>query len=401
MTNDASFQRRRRRFLQASAGAVCMAGASVVPALEAVRPLSMGTKTTLRLGVLLPESKNYPHLADDFLMGLKAGFAPWPDMDLQWHPLRYGQRGQQALEAVQTALTTDTFDALTGFACCNTLAQCAHELQARQVPLLVCDAGANAMPSSAQSPWVLRNSLGHWQTAWQAGVWAAQHVGHKALIALPPQDSGFDLAAAFTQGFESQQGRVQGVVLTHQAHGVPCFDQLTRAIQEHKPDVVYVTAAGTQAQEFAAAWSQATWASQTQWVLGGMLAEHVLTHGPRPTRTRAWGVWSRDPNAPAAADVSVFYGLGHEAALRLATTAVHACDPVGWTHAMRSAVVASLVRGPVGMNIQGETVITAHVKALHHRHAASSPLDAPMAAALCDQVCASLRSRVTDTYLLV
>jgi len=403
----------RRRFV-AQAGMVTAAaalggtGLAAVAAPHPVNALPGGTGRALRVGLLLPDSGAYPLLGAQVLAGAQA-FAGQPGaLPLQWTAVVYGNRPSQAERAAQDLLSNGQVDVLAGFVCAGTAAQWAPLLAAHKVPLLVGDAGANALAPQARSPWVVRNSLGHWQAAWAAGRWAAKALGPRAIVAVGPADSGFDHLPAFERGFASAGGRVQATLFTAAPDGSSRLHALARQVRQTRPDFLYVLASGAGASAFQQFWETSEMATHVPLLAGGMLAGDMAnhptggaqvwatsplpTHAGTPARAAALGVHAPTP----------FHLLGYEMAQRMHAGAVSA--PGGTRGLALAAAMASAVlqtpRGEVRLDpANGETVAPIYLHSLHQGRAAS-PIALPaVGAAACLGLCETLTSRVTGTYL--
>jgi len=406
----------RRRFV-AGTGAMAVAAALGAPGLVGAAPSSplattttMSTGRTLRVGMLLPEGRAYPLLGAQLMAGAQA-FAQQQTggPQLRFSPVTYGNYSSQAQHAAEELLATGQVDVLAGFVHTGKQAAPWEPLLERyQVPLLVGDTGANALSPQARSPWVVHNSLGHWQAAWAAGRWAAKALGPRAIVAVGPADCGFDHLPAFERGFASAGGRVQNTVFTRSVDGTSLLDELALLVRQTRPDFVFALDSGHRADAFKQFWTQSDIASQVPLVASGMLAETMAAAHQPAWGLEIWAARSWQPQAEGTSGVTAFqrvqqpttfHLLGYELAQRLHAAARSAPLGLPLAQAMAAAVLQT-PRGEVRLDaISGETVTAAYLHALHLKQARAAVTLPSVSAASCQGLCDVLLSRVTGTYL--
>lgn len=401
----------RRRFV-AQTGMVATAIALGGTGLAGAAQSKLTSGRALRVGLLLPDARAYPLMGAQLLAGAQS-FAAQANSGTPVHftPVVYGSHPQQAERAMQQMLSAGQVDVLAGFVCANAATQWAPQLAAHQVPLLVGDAGANALVPGAQSPWVLRNSLGYWQAAWAAGRWAAQNLGPRAIVAVGPADSGFDHLPAFERGFASGGGKVQTTVFTRSPDGTSQLDALAQLVRQTRPDLVYALDSGMRADAFQRFWSRSEAARQVPLVAGGMLGEAMATaalaqrpaQGARIWATRSWQQGAGDAGMAAsssAGNPTPFHLLGHEMAQRVhAAAAASGARGLPLAQAMAAAVLQT-PRGEVRLDAgTGETMAPAYLQGLHLDQASSVVALQSVRAGSCQGLCEILGSRIAGTYL--
>ncbi len=410
----------RRRFVAQTgmvAAAIAMGGTGVAMAAmppQAAAAAPVRTGRPLRVGLLLPDARAYPLLGAQLLAGAQAFAAQsGSGAPLQFTPVVYGSNPQQARWAVEQTLATGQVDVLAGFVCANTAAQWEPLLSEHQVPLLVGDAGANALAPQARSEWVVRNSLGYWQAAWAAGRWAAKALGPRAIVAVGPADSGFDHLPAFERGFASAGGRVQATVFTRLPDGTSQLDALAQLVRQTRPDLVYALDSGVQADAFQQFWSRSDVAGHVPLVAGGMLAEAMAAASPAQPPAPGWRVWASRPWAQSTGDADLaaalgthnptsFHLLGHEMAQRMHSAAALSAPSGARGLSLAQAMAAAVLQTPRGEvrldTASGETVASAYLQGLHLGSTPAVALPAVQAFA-CHGLCDALHSRVAGSYL--
>lgn len=359
----------------------------------------------LRIGMLLPDSQAYPPLGDELMKGAQV-YASWArGANLHIMPVVYGNRPSQAERAAADLLASSTVNVLAGFVCANAAVQWEPMLARHGVPLLVGDAGANALAPAARTPWVVRNSLGYWQTAWATGRWAAKALGPRAIVAVGPADSAFDQLPAFERGFASAGGRVQDLLFTAAPDGTSRLEALAQKVRQTRPDFVYVLASGPDARAFRQFWNASDTASQVPLVAGGMLGEEMA--GAAPASSQVWaarthaGTSALDTHASAILPTP-FHLLGFEMAQRMHAAAIHGGAQAHGLVLAKAMAQAALQtpRGEVRIDpTTGETLAPIRVQSLHRGPETAAITLSVTGATACQGLCDVLGSRALGTYL--
>lgn len=404
MTKPELFSLGRRRFVQA--GGAVAASACLPSGLLAAPAGGRVGGQAVTVGVLWPESNQYPNLGSELLAGMQAWAAQGSrDVALRLLPVNYGSRPSQAREAARQLLDSQSVDVLAAFVCRNAAGEWASELAERKVPLLVCDAGANAVQPGALSPWVVRHSLGYWQANWAAGQWAARTMGRRAVVAVGALESGFDMLPAFIRGFEAAGGTVQAVHFTHMPDGSSRLPELEHLVRAERPDLVFALDSGSNAAALATLWVQSGLEGRVPLVGSGMLAE-----GLNQVRMGAWNVlpWYAAHPRPANVQFRAAMGvikptsmhlLGYEAAQRLSVGVQVSGGSGGMALATSmAALTLETPRGLVGSCANGDTQASAVITG--GPEGAGAVALGSVDAQACTGVCSALASRVTNTYLV-
>lgn len=320
----------RRRFLQQLGSTALLAPLAPLASYAAV------AAPACRVGVLLPTSVRYPQLATDFQAGLTQALAGQAAAVQLVHTFNYGLRFNHGLHQAARWVTAGEVDLLVGVTCRNHAAWLRPTLETHAVPLLVCDAGANQVRADRQSPYVLRHSLGSWQSSYAAGYWAATHYGPRALLAVDMFENGYDLPSAFQAGFYAAGGHQLVTHLTTVSEP-QTLTALATQIRRTQPQVVYALYSGQAAAEFLAFYQHNGLDSVAPLMSNGLLPASVPTGTPSPELLTVSG-W------PVAAQTAPFALLGYEAALRITQALTHA------THgaALATALANTAIDGPRG-----------------------------------------------------
>ena len=342
----ARFSLPRRRFLGA-AGAAALAVSPLAGAALAVSPAG-----ALRLGVVLPKSTRYPQLADQLLGGFEA-FATSPrarsGRAIALVPIACESGARAPFLAAGEAVKNGRVDMLAGLVDRNQACRMAPLLEERGVPFVVCDMGADIARVRRESPQVVRNSLGYWQSSYAMGQWAPAHLGARVLIATDFLESGYDMVYAFRQAFEAAGGEVAGVKVTGLPDGSGAFSEVAEAMRSLRPDFVYAFYSGRRAEAFLRFYVGEQLSSVAPLAGAGLLTDAAtLASLPRGSEgVITVSTWATDLQGPENAELraayrrvrgaepSPFAVLGYETAQRIASGLAH----TAWI-GPRGAVVA-------------------------------------------------------------
>jgi ABC-type branched-subunit amino acid transport system substrate-binding protein len=221
------------------------------PAAQAIA--SLPSSGALRLGIVMPPSARYPGMARELLSGFEA-FARsseasgGPRMALV--PIACGAGARAPVIAASEAVERGAVDMLAGFVDANLAGQMAPLLEARGIPFVVSDMGADVVRARWASPLLARNSLGCWQSSYAMAQWAPAHFGTRALVVADFLESGYDMVYAFRRAFEANGGEIAGLHVTGLPDGSGSFAEVKRAIEAQRPDFVFAFFSGHRAERF-------------------------------------------------------------------------------------------------------------------------------------------------------
>jgi branched-chain amino acid transport system substrate-binding protein len=257
----------RRDFLKAfGAAAATFIGADLSPVIGKNVHVRAGVGRpsqavqVLKIGILLPISRIYPLLGENLLAGLSLYFDLHQkknrNYQVQLIPekigMAHGSTYQKACRLVRDAQV----HLVVGVISSETAAQLRNLFYENRIPLIVSNAGANAVSTSDHNPYVFYNSLSYWHANWAAGAWAAQELGKKAVVATSFYDSGYDALNAFRLGFEAAGGEIARVAVTHGPGQDKELSSLPDLIRQARPDFMYALYGGKMAEDFCQAFSE-------------------------------------------------------------------------------------------------------------------------------------------------
>lgn len=236
----------RREFLKFSGAAGLFAG---LPILSQTSYTQFGLEAPVRVGLLLPTSTVHPMLSSNLTDGLALYFAAHNiSIDLMPHHIT---PGRLAAEKATQALLEDGAQVVIGVLGETVIDHIAPLYAQGNVPMVVATTGENIIRDEYTH--VSFSSLGQWQGAYSAGVWAAQTYGERAAIVASLYESGYDALYAFQMGFEAAGGQVAKTCITHNPAADLTVDQALTAVAKLNVDVIYAAYSGNDAQDFARA----------------------------------------------------------------------------------------------------------------------------------------------------
>ncbi len=348
----------RRDFIRiAGVGAVASAA---VPALSPLQALGSGG--ALRVGVLVPISRSYPALGENFAAGLKT-YQRQTDrhFDLRVHAFDQSS-ARQIIQSLGKDRRLDLVIALMG---ANLADRLRPLLEDARFPLVVADVGANVVRPDELNPSVVYHSLNLWRANWAAAAHAVHQYGRKSFVAASFHESGYDALYAAQLGVESAGGAVVQTRITHVQPQSGEMAALLSEIQSTQPDFVFALYNGAQAVEFMNAYQAAGMFRQIPLVASSFaLDDPVLAAvGDSLIGVQSGFSWSSTldhaANARFAAAYQIVSGkradafgvLGYEA-LQLVDQGVHAA---GSTRADRlvEAINAVQLESPRGVVSRG------------------------------------------------
>ena len=141
------------------------------------------------------------------------------------------------------------------------------------MPVVVVDPGAHIVTSQDADSRVLSHSLGHWQSTWALGSWAAGAIGPDAYVISSLYESGFDTLHAFGHGLARAGGTVVGTSITHVKPGD--VGAAARAAAASGADSLYVAASGHEADDILRAIAADKTASKLRLLVPGLSVDRL------------------------------------------------------------------------------------------------------------------------------
>jgi branched-chain amino acid transport system substrate-binding protein len=213
----------------------------------------------IRIGVLLPESRIAPNVAERLRQGFQLAIdlrATSSGLPIELIPQRYGVNPTEAMRRVDELITNRQVDIVSGLFSRNHTTRLIEAIEQHNIPLVVSDVGANLISTRNQHRLIARSSLGYWQAAFALGSWSAQQVGTRAAIATSFYESGYDTIHAFRAGFEQAGGQILATIVSDSPQRKNTDPtQALAEIASFKPDLVYAAYSGADAITFVQAYA--------------------------------------------------------------------------------------------------------------------------------------------------
>ncbi|MGY1641852.1 ABC transporter substrate-binding protein [Geodermatophilus sp. SYSU D00703] len=173
---------------------------------------------TVRVGLVIPQAGVYTPLGEDMQQGwdlwLEQNGGELGGFAVETVTADEGEGPDTGVPAVQRLLTEGDVDALVGIVNSATALGVAEQVTESQIPLIVANAGAEAITKDAASPYVWRSSFTNAQIAAAMGEHlAAEGIGPVYVMA-PDYAAGQEVVAGFTEAYTAGGGTVAGQALT-------------------------------------------------------------------------------------------------------------------------------------------------------------------------------------------
>jgi branched-chain amino acid transport system substrate-binding protein len=231
----------------------------------------------VKVGFLVPQSGVYAPLGRD----MENGFRMYLDAKggkLGGHAVEVvvadeGGGPETGVPAAQKLLQQDRVTALVGIVSSAVVLGVRDLVNDSKVPLIVANAGANAITGDQRSDYVWRTSFTNGEVAGALGEYVAGQVkGGKVFLAAPDYAAGKEATAGFQETFEAAGGQVAGTELTPFGTTTNFQPYLAR-IQRSGAKAVYCFYAGAEAVAFVKQYQQFGLASRIPLYCSGFVTE--------------------------------------------------------------------------------------------------------------------------------
>jgi branched-chain amino acid transport system substrate-binding protein len=173
---------------------------------------------TVRVGLIVPQAGVYTPLGED----MKQGWDLWLNQNggkMGNHKVETvvadeGEGPDTGVPAVQRLLTGKSVDAMVGIVNSATALGLAQQVTEAKVPLIVANAGAEAITQKAASPYVWRSSFTNQQIAAAMGTYLGKQGVAPIYVMAPDYAAGQEVTAGFIKAYEAAGGKVAGKALT-------------------------------------------------------------------------------------------------------------------------------------------------------------------------------------------
>ena len=208
---------------------------------------------TVTVGLVVPQAGVYTPLGEDMRQGwdlyLEQNDGMLGCYTVETEIADEGESPDTGVPAVQRLLTEGNVDALVGIVNSATALGVAEAVTEAEVPLIVANAGAEAITKDAGSPYVWRSSFTNAQIAAAMGEHLAEEGIGPVYVMAPDYAAGQEAVEGFTTAYEAAGGTVAGQALTPFG-STQDFQPFLSGIQSSGAEATFVFYAGGEAVSF-------------------------------------------------------------------------------------------------------------------------------------------------------
>ena len=265
----------RRVVITAAAGLALALVASCGSSLEEEQQGS--GDGTVKVGLLVPKSGVYAPLGRDmengFRMYLDAAGGKLGGRSVEMVVADEGGGPETGVPAAQKLIQQDKVTTLVGIVNSAVALGVRDLVTDARIPLIVANAGANAITGERRSDYVWRTSFTNGEVAAALGAYVAGQVKDgKVFLAAPDYTAGKEATAGFQEAFEAAGGSVAGTELTPFGTTTNFQPYLAR-IQRSGAKAVYCFYAGAEAVAFVKQYQQFGLSSKVPLYCSGFVTE--------------------------------------------------------------------------------------------------------------------------------
>ena len=263
----------RRDFVKAG---IAAGAASLLPQSYATRAMA---KDVLKVGVILPYSGVYAQLGDQISKGMRLYFD-------EVHNKAGGREiviinedessdPSVAVSKATKLIESDKVDLLAGIVATPSAYAIRDLVTNAQVPLIIANAGGNALTRARKSPYIFRTSFTAWQFANPLGTWTANKMSKQVYMIAADYAYGRESAGGFKDAYTAAGGKVIDEV--YPPLGSPDFTPYIAKIAAAKPEVLFGFLAGSDGTIFLRQFQQFGLSKSIKLaVIGDMVEENTL-----------------------------------------------------------------------------------------------------------------------------
>ena len=212
----------------------------------------------IKVGVLLPSSGVFAALGKDQTLALEMGFDEF-GREVAGRPIELihadtESKPNSGLAQFKKLVFKDEVDIVVGIissAVAGAVRDAAHDAQ---MPLILSNAGNNALTGEQCSPWILRTSFSNSQIVREMGPWMAAKGFQNVFLMAFDYAAGHQMMEAFRNGFVAAGGTIAGEEYPPLGE-TKDFGPYLAKVKAADPDAVFVFFAGGPAIKFLKEWS--------------------------------------------------------------------------------------------------------------------------------------------------
>ncbi|MEY3271551.1 MAG: hypothetical protein RLZZ341_452 [Pseudomonadota bacterium] len=252
---------------------------ALAAAVALAAPLAaQAQQAKLKVGLMLPATGTFAALGT----AIENGFRLYVDeqggklagREIEFVRVDDESDPSKATDNVNKLIKRDNVDVIVGTVHSGVALAMARAVRESGTPLIVPNAGADAITGPLCAANIVRSSFSNWQPGFASGVMAAQKGYKRAVTIYWNYAAGQESAKGFTEAFEKGGGKVIKE-LTLPFPNVE-FQALLTEIAAQKPDVVFAFFAGAGAAKFVKDYDAAGLRRSTPLIGSGFLTDGVL-----------------------------------------------------------------------------------------------------------------------------
>lgn len=228
------------------------AAAAAIAALVATSAAHAQAQPPIKVGLMLPYTGTFAALGDmiekGFRLYVEEQGGKLAGREIQYFKVDDESDPAKATDNVNKLIKRDNVDVLVGTVHSGVALAMAKVAKETGTPLIVPNAGADAITGPGCAKNIFRSSFSNWQPGYSTGVVAAQKGYKRAMTITWNYAAGNETVKGFTEAFEKGGGKVIKD-LTLPFPNVE-FQALLTEIAAQKPDVVFAFFAGGGAVKF-------------------------------------------------------------------------------------------------------------------------------------------------------
>lgn len=247
-------------------------------------------QSSIKVGVLLPFSGVFGGLGKDQDAALEMGLDDL-GREVAGRPIELVKADTESkpaagLAQVKKLILRDKVDVVVGIISSAVAGAVRDYVHGSKTPLIITNAGNDALTGEQCSPWIVRTSFSNSQINRDMGPWLAGQGYRKAFLMAFDYAAGHQMMDAFEAGFTGAGGAIAGEAYPPLGE-TKDFGPYLAKVKAADPDVVYVFFAGGPAIKFMKEWAAFGMKDQVQLAGAGWLnsALYVKKQGADATGT--------------------------------------------------------------------------------------------------------------------
>jgi branched-chain amino acid transport system substrate-binding protein len=184
----------------------------------------------------------FPTLGLDLMNGLKLAFKNSGTEEMNPNFIVEGignAAGPNLIKVAEKMILQDGVTMVLGFCGSHQLEELVTIFKNYKKPLIRIDLGGSVLREVEISPYVVHQTLGLWQSAYETGRYGARTFGKKVSVIASIYDGGYQISECFAQGLKSDDGEVASYYVGPMDYKSEDFSGMVREIEEVQPNFIY------------------------------------------------------------------------------------------------------------------------------------------------------------------